>query len=247
MRVSRNASAGSAIWPFGDVTTAEDTASHRPEEADEETGQGWVVIDIGGGRGDLAINLARLLPSVSVHVVEVNTPSLVDAEKAANRLGPSVASRCSFREEDVTELFSAPSLGTGTQNVVLVGLHACGGLTDAILALARRYHVAFLCCPCCFLKFTNLRSLAHASDAASTPPPPPAGGIKPAAAICAAAGGTREWTEEEWETRWGQLARMGELTPQEGDAYAEKLAAHRQVQTLQSLVQLSKFLFNSLY
>ena len=27
-----------------------------------ETGEGWVLIDIGGGRGDLAVNLARLLP-----------------------------------------------------------------------------------------------------------------------------------------------------------------------------------------
>jgi hypothetical protein len=190
------------------------------------------VIDIGGGRGDLAINLARLLPSVLVHVVEVNTPSLIDAEKAANRLGPSVASRCSFREEDVTDLFSSPSLlpgvpgGAGTQKVVLVGLHACGGLTDAILALARRHHVAFLCCPCCFLKFTNLRSLAHDSDGASAFQE--SGKELVANTTCSTSEQTR-WTDGEWETRWDQLARMGELTPQEGDAFAEKVAAHRQV------------------
>ena len=34
-----------------------------------ETGQGWVIVDIGGGRGDLAINLARLLPEVEVDML----------------------------------------------------------------------------------------------------------------------------------------------------------------------------------
>jgi len=40
-----------------------------------------------------------------------------------------------------------------------------GGLTDAILALARRHRAAFLCCPCCFLKHPHLRQLAHESEA----------------------------------------------------------------------------------
>ena len=65
--------------------------------------------------------------------------------------------------------------------MVLLGLHVCGGLTDAILALARHHRVAFLCCPCCFLKHPHLRHLAHTSQAtpalmeASSHPPSPRG------------------------------------------------------------------------
>jgi hypothetical protein len=59
----------------------------------------------------------------------------------------------------------------GVRKVLLVGLHACGGLTDAILALARGLNVAFLVCPCCFVKHPHLRLRAH--EAAPPPPPPP--------------------------------------------------------------------------
>ena len=47
----------------GEVST-EDSADDSAE-----TGQGWVIVDIGGGRGDLAINLARLLPEVEVDML----------------------------------------------------------------------------------------------------------------------------------------------------------------------------------
>ena len=159
----------------GPVKPAEPSAAEEEKDGDSsEDGEGWVVVDIGGGRGDLAINLARLLPRLRVHMMDIHTPSLRDAEKAAAKFGPAVHSRCSFRVQDVTQLFSAPSLlpphivhRESNGKIVLVGLHCCGGLTDAILALARRHRVAFLCCPCCFLKHAHLRSLAHDSDFAA--------------------------------------------------------------------------------
>ena len=255
MAFSRGGSAAPAVWPYAHAASSADAgappASRRPEEEheSEEDGEGWVVVDIGGGRGDLAINLARLLPALKVHVVEINTPSLADAEQAATRLGPSVRSRCRFREEDVTKLFSSPSLlspadGGGAladagSKVVLVGLHACGGLTDAILALARRHHVAFLCCPCCFLKHKHLRGLAHASDPGA---PTPASAPRDAAGgSSGGAAGWASWKADEWEAKWDQLARVGELTPHDGDAFVDTVAAHRLAMHALGAARLSRF------
>ena len=137
----------------------------------EETGEGWVAIDIGGGRGDLAINLVRAVPHLRMHMMDVHAPSLQAAQATAREHGDSVASRMTFAVQDVTAFFSSSSLLLHEQDkskMVLLGLHVCGGLTDAILALARQHRVAFLCCPCCFLKHPHLRHLAHTSPA--TPP-----------------------------------------------------------------------------
>ena len=266
-----SADTGPSAWPFGDASAPDagtEAAERRPEEAPEsaEMGEGWVVVDIGGGRGDLAINVARLLPAVKVHVLEINTPSLVDAEKAANRLGASVSSRCFFREEDVTKLFTSPSiLAAPTSDtpgipgdalkVVLVGLHACGGLTDAILALARRHHVAFLCCPCCFMKHPHLRCLAHESDGDTSAPPTAtcSDGVEGFSAVAAtdASGSMSDtttaswkahtWEAKEWEARWERLARVGELSPYDGDAFADTAAAHRHAMHAMGAARLSRF------
>lgn len=276
MALSRGGSAAPSAWPYAHAPSSADAgaqpATRRPEEEkeSEENGEGWVVVDIGGGRGDLAVNLARLLPAVKVHVVEINTPSLADAEQAATRLGPSVRSRCTFREEDVTKLFSSPSLlmpadsgkavedagGTVAEaesKVVLVGLHACGGLTDAILALARRHHVAFLCCPCCFLKHKHLRGLAHESDDGApcheshdgAPCAPGGAASAPAGAAGrgdgTVAAGWASWKTDEWEAKWDQLARVGELTPHDGEAFVDTVAAHRLAMHALGAARLSRF------
>ena len=267
MALSRGGSAAPSAWPYAHAPSSADasaqTATRRPEEEkeSEENGEGWVVVDIGGGRGDLAVNLARLLPAVKVHVVEINTPSLADAEQAATRLGSSVRSRCTFREEDVTKFFSSPSLlmtadsgkavpDAGStvpdveSKVVLVGLHACGGLTDAILALARRHHVAFLCCPCCFLKHKHLRGLAHESDDGA-PCAPGGGASAPAGAAGrgdgSVAAGWASWKTDEWEAKWDQLARVGELTPHDGEAFVDTVAAHRLAMHALGAARLSRF------
>ena len=86
------------------------------EAVGAEEGEGWVVVDIGGGRGDLAVNIARLLPQVEVHMVDVNPLSLDAARQSAKGHGEDVFSRCHFRQEDVTQLLSAPSLLCHTTN-----------------------------------------------------------------------------------------------------------------------------------
>ncbi|CAJ1332386.1 unnamed protein product [Effrenium voratum] len=39
---------------------------------------------------------------------------------------------------------------------MVVALHACGGLSDAVLEFARQRQVPFLVCPCCHLKHQHL-------------------------------------------------------------------------------------------
>jgi hypothetical protein len=137
----------------------------------DELGSGWVALDIGGGRGDLAINLVRCVPNLRVHMIDAHAPSLDAAKASASLHGHSVASRITFAVQDVTHFFSSSSLLSESEDkskMVLLGLHVCGGLTDAILALARRHRVAFLCCPCCFLKHAHLRHLAHTCQLAHT-------------------------------------------------------------------------------
>lgn len=41
---------------------------------------------------------------------------------------------------------------------LLVALHACGGLSDAVIASALLHQANFLVCCCCFLKHPNLRN-----------------------------------------------------------------------------------------
>jgi hypothetical protein len=48
-------------------------------------------------------------------------------------------------------------VGGSGGNVVVVGLHCCGGLTDAIVDLACEGGWPFVVCPCCFPKHRHLR------------------------------------------------------------------------------------------
>ena len=117
-------------------------------------GVGLTVVDVGGGRGDLAVNICRHLPAVErVRVVDVNALSLQAGRARAEELG--LGAKMSFENQSVQQLMEETPWPEG--RVVLVGLHACGGLTDALLRLARRHRAHFLAVPCCFLKLPDLR------------------------------------------------------------------------------------------
>ncbi|CAE7479327.1 hda-6 [Symbiodinium sp. CCMP2456] len=93
------------------------------------------ILDVGGGRGDLAINMAAHL-GVKVTVVDMNASSLKAGQSAAERAGVDVTFLCmDFRD---------------------VYKQACGGLSDAALGFAACRQIAFLVCPCCHLKHTAL-------------------------------------------------------------------------------------------
>ena len=119
------------------------------------------IVDVGGGRGDLALCVARTLPSVHVVVVDVNGLSLAAGAARARVSGlTNVDFVCADASKLATVIASAD---------MLIGLHACGGLTDLLLHMAathapatdsgrRRGASQFLVAPCCFNKHPHLVS-----------------------------------------------------------------------------------------
>ena len=106
--------------------------------------------------------------------VDRNTHSLAYGEAAATRLGLSnirfvvadLSAAAGLGPDVLSPLWSpppapAPATGSAPAPVPLpvdavVALHACGGLTDAALALARAHGAQLLAVPCCFLKSPEL-------------------------------------------------------------------------------------------
>ena len=108
--------------------------------------------------------------------VDRNTHSLAYGEAAATRLGLSnirfvvadLSAAAGLGPDVLSPLWSpppAPAPATGSAPApapvplpvdAVVALHACGGLTDAALALARAHGAQLLAVPCCFLKSPEL-------------------------------------------------------------------------------------------
>eukprot|EP01062_Namystynia_karyoxenos_P003824 TRINITY_DN11358_c3_g1_i2.p1 TRINITY_DN11358_c3_g1~~TRINITY_DN11358_c3_g1_i2.p1 ORF type:complete len:556 (+),score=165.78 TRINITY_DN11358_c3_g1_i2:104-1669(+) len=104
------------------------------------------ILDIGGGRGDLALAVARALPAAEVVVVDTNAASLGAGEqRAAADAVPNLRFLCA----DATTV-------AGLQCEVVMALHACGGLTDLALRVAAAHGAAFVIAPCCFMKHAEL-------------------------------------------------------------------------------------------
>lgn len=109
--------------------------------------RGGPVVDLAGGHG--LVGFLVLLQDRSTpraHVVDRRVPT--SAERLRTALGarwPDLAARWVHTEGDL----DAPELGGDTR---LLGIHACGGLTDRVLdrALQARCRVAVL--PCCHSK-----------------------------------------------------------------------------------------------
>jgi SAM-dependent methyltransferase len=127
------------------------------------------ILDVGGGRGDLALSLAARFPSAVVTVVDSNASSLAAGETAAAARG--LGSRMSFVCQDFADFAAshepAASPGEGRSDAAnnaavansfgpvrcLVALHCCGGLSDRALAFAAQVACPFLVVPCCFNKW----------------------------------------------------------------------------------------------
>ena len=111
------------------------------------------VIDIGAGRGDLALALALTFKDCRFVVIDVNEKSLCQGKDLARRLQ---IENIRFVLQDVKTIH----VFLDTTFDLYIGLHACGGLTDAILeqALLQSVPASFLICTCCFGKNKSLRS-----------------------------------------------------------------------------------------
>ena len=124
-----------------------------------------------------------LVRAALVTCVDRNTHSLAYGEAAATRLGLSnvrflvadLSAAAGLGPDVLSPLWSsppapaptapAPAIGSAPAPApapaplpvdAVVALHACGGLTDAALGLARAHGAQLLAVPCCFLKSPEL-------------------------------------------------------------------------------------------
>mmetsp|Transcript_7162 Transcript_7162/g.11331 ORF Transcript_7162/g.11331 Transcript_7162/m.11331 type:complete len:565 (+) Transcript_7162:126-1820(+) len=125
-----------------------------------------VVLDVGGGRGDLAIWLGMQRPRVKTVAIDVHPPSVKGGQVAiecagVNHLANSVlcdASDLISKDDDVRK-----KANTLIGNFdLLVGLHCCGGLSEIAMIVALEYNVPFCICTCCFCSHPDLCRLLPA-------------------------------------------------------------------------------------
>lgn len=127
------------------------------------------VVDIGGGRGDLANAVAAYFAQpdqrVTAHVVvlDVNESSL-NAGKAraeAARIGGHMSfSYCDLGRADNVESF----LQRHPVIDLVFGLHCCGGLSEAAVELALRCGAKFAISTCCFRSNEQLSTLSQLAE-----------------------------------------------------------------------------------
>lgn len=129
------------------------------------------LLDIGGGRGDLANAVTAFFaqPEIQKHVcahvtvIDINQPSL-DAGKARAEAA-DLQSYMSFVYCDLGEKHEVEKLLSEKNKVDLVfGLHCCGGLAEAAVELAIASCAAFCVSTCCFRSNEHLASLTRLSE-----------------------------------------------------------------------------------
>ncbi|KAI8814470.1 hypothetical protein BJ742DRAFT_785571 [Cladochytrium replicatum] len=110
-----------------------------------------LILDVGGGRGDLAIALSKALPDFTVVVLDSNGPSLEAGQALATQ--ENVADRMIFLEGDARDPVVLSDIGSPS---IVTALHACGGLADLAMEIARRNRASCLICTCCFRSNTSM-------------------------------------------------------------------------------------------
>ena len=109
------------------------------------------ILDVGGGRGDLAVQLAVEFENSLVTVVDQNESSLIAGEEYSFKLG--VSERMTFWHGDFRDFISQYQKGDELNPIDhVVALHACGDLSDLALEFANNIECDFLVCPCCYTK-----------------------------------------------------------------------------------------------
>ena len=123
------------------------------------------ILDVGGGRGDLAAALALTMPNCWVTVVDRNRSSLEAGRAYAKQLG--LSKRMYFVHADFRAFTKDPdsfyddavnsSPGCERRSPpppinLVAALHACGDLSDLALSFAQQLSCSFVVCPCCYSK-----------------------------------------------------------------------------------------------
>ena len=123
------------------------------------------IVDVGGGRGDLAIELALGLgPETHVTVVDLNESSLRAGEAYAQECG--VGDRMSWIYQDFNDFVES---NRSKQVDMVVALHACGNLSDCALDYAVRNEASFLICPCCYSKMKDQTAATRLAEISERP------------------------------------------------------------------------------
>jgi hypothetical protein len=112
------------------------------------------ILDVGGGRGDLACMLAANFPWLFVTVVDINEDSLLAGQAfARNYEKCNILPRMRFVCSPFSVQFNASSAWESLKPPpidLVVGLHACGGLTDLAISYAMQNQCRLLVVPCCY-------------------------------------------------------------------------------------------------
>jgi hypothetical protein len=106
--------------------------------------RGGRVVDLCAGHGLLG-QIMLLLDDSSPHVFLVDRvlpPSSATLHEVLVREWPRLSERCTFLEAAIEEVAIAP-------DDVVVSVHACGGLTDRVIARATSARARLAVMPCC--------------------------------------------------------------------------------------------------
>ena len=137
------------------------------------------AVDIGGGRGDLALAVAVCFPNLYITVIDINQSSLDAGKYRAQQLNLTNIRFIHGDVRNVYNLLSQPweklqfsqslsPMSTSADEVtssnmeyyppdLFIGLHTCGLLTDWIMYLISYYSASCIVCPCCFCKHRDLQ------------------------------------------------------------------------------------------
>jgi len=148
-----------------------DLICHLLHADDADDGRTLHLIDVGGGRGDLAIAVAACLAAqhrtAHVTVLDVNASSLSAGRERAAAAGLHGA--MSFELLDVTERERVRDMFAGRRSALVFGLHCCGGLAEAAVDTAAALGCGFAVSTCCFRSNGGLAVLSELADASEPP------------------------------------------------------------------------------
>jgi hypothetical protein len=111
----------------------------------------WRFLDVGGGRGDLAVAIALHFNNAHITVVDCNESSIAAGKVYATKC--NVDDRIDFIFQNFSDYYAEyVNDGSDDRIDVVVALHACGDLSDMALSFAQQNECAFVVCPCCYPK-----------------------------------------------------------------------------------------------
>ena len=125
------------------------------------------LVDIGGGRGDLALAVAAYFADsprkAHISVLDINQPSLEAGKERAKEA--NLDSCMSFVLCDLADTEHVQKFKSENSKCDLVfGLHCCGGVAEATVDFALTCRASFCVSTCCYCSNSHLASLSGLAD-----------------------------------------------------------------------------------